>query len=400
MKSIITITGITILFAIFACKPLGDLFSEYRNTNLLSDSAKSFSSSDWTPDQDTTYMNYEEVSGTGYEPPDGFGNATVYRLEIKNLIPNGDFEASTAGSAPNGWIAVNGGGGTDTLQVVNSGDGQISGKTMYFKTNNSADRMDFNIRDTTTGATDGFLTNASYLVRYDYRTDGQLYFEYNDTSISKYSWTFYGGPNGERPSSITNLIEFPPASIYEDFPDITVGSATTYNFTFGSLDTTKSGPQEGYIDNFRLVRTDITYKLRLTLATEDTLQPLISGWYRFSIYVKRDPSAGSNNRFQCDRITLGISGGGISESGGEITFDESTYSNYAVYYDGQDDENWSNWSLLSVDCFVQIPENIPETEATLQLSITPTDDTHGALNMDVGSILISSPSLVMSPDGF
>ncbi len=404
MKSIFKVGLVTILLSLFACNN-GDLFPEYENTNLLSAESRELSPTQWITDQTSTYMTYEEVSGTGYEPPDGHSDATVYRLEIKNLVPNGDFETSTAGTVPNGWSVVNNGGGADTLEIIDAGNlgsgvsqGLINDKTMHFAVDNAADMVIYDLRDPTYGVTDGLIGGASYLIRYDYRTSGQLFFEYNDTVSSLYFWSFYGGPNGDRPSSLTNLIEFPPSHLYGEFPDIAVGSATDYNYIFGSLNSAQSGPQEGYIDNVRLIGTDITYKLKLNLSVNDTVQPLISGTYRFSIYIKRDPSAGTGNRFQTNRVTIGIKGGGVG--GEENTFDESLYSNFKTYYEGEDGADWSKWTEIKVDCFVQIPENISNSTKILELTVCPTDDQYGALNMDAGSILISSPSLIMAPNGF
>lgn len=384
--------GFSFLFAMLlllsTCKQI-DLFPEYRGTNLI----ENIPLANWVPDQATTtpYMNYEQVTGTGYEPPSDHTAAEVYRLEIKNLIPNGDFE--TGVSPPPGWTLFPGG---DTLEVVNSGSGQISGNTMHFALNDAADRVDYDTRGANP-VTDGFLKNASYLIRFNYRTNGSLVFEFNDTANSIDWWKFYGGDNGGTNNiTLTNLLEFPPGELKGSFPEQTVGDNVDYYFSFGSMDSNNSGPQEGYIDNVRLIRTDLTYKLRLDLSYQgDTAEPLISGDYRFSIYVKDDPSAGSNNRLTSNRVCIGITGGGVASVG--TTFDESSFSVYRQYYNGLDGEDWSNWSKVSVDLVLQIPNS---SSRVMELSICPTDDSQGSLNMDVGSILISSPSLEMFPDGF
>ncbi len=408
MKNILKLVIASIILSLFTygCNNT-DLFSEYENTNLLSATSRELSPNQWTTDQTSTYMTYEAVSGTGYEPPVDHSDARVYRLEIKNLIPNGDFEASTVGTAPNGWSVANNGGLADTLEIIDAGNlgsgvaaGLINDKTMHFSVDDASDLVIYNLRDANYGVSDGFLGSASYLIRYDYRTAGQLFFEYNDTINSLSYWPLYGNSNQTRPSDLTNLIQFPPDPSKGNFPDpdITVESASDYNYVFGSLDPANSGPQEGYIDNIRLIRTDITYKLKLNLSVNDTIHPLISGTYRFSLYIKRDPSAGTGNRFQTNRVTIGIQGGGIG--GEETSFDESLYSIFKTYYDGEGGMDWSNWTQIYVDCFVQIPENLSNSTQILELTICPTDDQHGASNMDVGSILISSPSLVMSPTGF
>ncbi|GEM_PF-2511399 len=397
-----TVLFVSVLaFFLSGCPNNEDLFPEYRGLNLIQDIPLSV----WEPDQSSVYMNYEQVSGSGYEPPTGHDGADVYRLEINNLIPNGDFEASIVGAAPAGWTAVNGGGAVDTLEVIDQGNlgsgvasGIIDNNTMHFSLDNALDRIDFDLRDAVNGAVDGLVADASYLVRFNYRTGGQLYTELYDSSGSVYNSTFFGGENGGTTNiSLTNLLEYPPSELKGPFPDITIGSSSSYYYSFGYKYTTGSGPQEGYIDNFRLIRTDIAYRLRLTLSfASDTPYPLLSGWYRFSIYVKRDPSAGTGNRFQSDRVSVGISGGGVASNG--ETFDESSFTNHQQYYDGVDGQDWSGWSQLKVDLFLQIPISSDDTKV-MQLYVSPTDDSIGSLKKDIGSILISSPSLEMYPDG-
>ena len=394
-KTKLYLLGIAVLFfsalSLSTCKQT-DLFSEYRGTNLLD----GISFTTWVPDQTGPYMNYEQVSGTGYEPPSDLPGEEVYRLEIKNLIPNGDFEATTAGAAPLGWTAYNG-GGTVTLDVIDSGSGQIYGKTMHFAMDNAASRVYLNLRDVSYGSADGFKADASYLIHFDYKTKNSIIFEYNTGTVDQYTtrWKGGGGINGSLSNpSITNTINFPASEIEGAFPDITANMDNQY-YSFGSLE--QGQVQEGYVDNFRLIRTDLSYKLRLHLNyADDTVEPLISGYYRFSIYVKEDPSVGTiYNRFASDRVCIGITGGGVSSDG--TGFDESSFSNYTQYYNGQDGQDWSAWTKISVDLALQIPNS---SSRAMELSICPTDDSKGSLNMDVGSILISSPSLEMFPDGF
>ncbi|GAH76516.1 unnamed protein product, partial [marine sediment metagenome] len=172
---------------------------------------------------------------------------------------------------------------------------------------------------------DGFVQNSFYLIRFDYRTESALIFEFNDETASLSWWKIFGGIDGGAAGmSFDNIVAFPPGKLEGKFPNETVGSAANYDYTFGSLDLNNSQPQEGYIDNFRLIKTDISHKIRLFLSRSgDTLEPLISGSYRFSVYVKVDPSAGTINRFSAGRVTLGITGGSIDD--GEGNFAESSF---------------------------------------------------------------------------
>ena len=74
------------------------------------------------------------------------------------------------------------------------------------------------------------------------------------------------------------------------------------------------------------------------------------------------------------------------------------YSGSSVY-EALTNGNWSVWSQIYTDLFVQIPTDLGDTPV-LELSIIPSDDTQGALSTDIGSILISAPVLEFFPDGF
>ena len=63
-----------------------DPFSNYRGVNLIA----SGTLADWTPDSGT-YLGYGSVGGE--TPP--IASAPVYRLELLNLIPNGDFDTGS-----------------------------------------------------------------------------------------------------------------------------------------------------------------------------------------------------------------------------------------------------------------------------------------------------------------
>lgn len=79
-------------------------FARYAGVNLIS--SNGFDSGSWAVDQGATYMSFQSVAasltGDNSQLPSGTSNA-IYRLEIKNLVPDGDFESDTVGAAPATW---------------------------------------------------------------------------------------------------------------------------------------------------------------------------------------------------------------------------------------------------------------------------------------------------------
>jgi hypothetical protein len=367
------------------CAPPGSSPVELGGKNLIS----GVSLASWVPDDlSTTYMNYQDETGT-YSPPAEFPTAEVYRLEIKNLIPNGDFEATAVGLPPAGWTVFNGGGAADIMQVeIPLPPKDMNNKALYFKTDDDDDRIEYEPTDAVNGSADGFIQDASYIIRYLYRTQPSFIFEYNDGVNIESTWNVFSGIDGAQSGTDwANLNDFPPKLLVGDFPEKTVGASPNYYYMFGSLDNTKSKNNEGYIDNFRLIRTDIPLKTRLTLDQyEDFQEQLVSGTYSFSIYVKDDPTVGVvNNRLRSERVSLGIK---------VDSFGDSSVTRYQGF---ERTGVWANWIKLTVRLYASLA-NPPDEGDTVVLSLCSSDDTQGALSGDVGSVLISSPILEIQTD--
>ena len=152
--------------------------------------------------------------------------------------------------------------------------------------------------------------------------------------------------------------------------------------------------QSGYIDNIRVVKSDQSQVLSILLPYTDESRvdnlELISGWYRFSIYVKADPQTGSGNRFDADAVTLGIQAiddDGVAGSSKSLCFNASEYSSF------------SDWTQVYLDANLQIDAPADASTNVIKLSISPCCTVSGALEADAGSILISTPALEFSPTG-
>ena len=350
------------LFLLFSCNT-SDLFEEYRGVNLISSYA--FDSAGWTKDRsESYYMNFESVTaaeaGTTSGLPDG---AAIYRLEIPNLMPDGDFETTTAGSLPAGWSDTGG-----TNQVAATG---IYGQSLAYDIDNTQ-RLNF----TLSTVADSFSANGYYLIRFLLNQPAAV-FDYHDGTSSSFlakPWKLAG---------LSGVTAFPTT---EDDPEILAQTGGT--FSINDIAQTESIVQSGKLDNFRVVRTDISNTVSLNVPYQETDRlDLLPGTYRFSVYIKQEPASNISptvkNRFPATGITLQIEGTPDYISNGYA---------YAVHYPTDEGVDWSSWTQISVDIHGLNPSSQPDVG--IDVSITPNDIN----DKDVGSILIASPSLEFLPD--
>ena len=124
--------AIAVLLA--SCEPLGGYFDDYYDAagdpiNLIEN--RGFGITDWVPDQSAPFMAFavvgtaEGIDTTGL--PAGF-SGDICRLEILNLLPNGDFEATPLGTAPAGWVSS----GTATTVEVQDASTALNGRYLYY----------------------------------------------------------------------------------------------------------------------------------------------------------------------------------------------------------------------------------------------------------------------------
>ncbi len=355
-----------------------DYFTAYTDKNLAAHKLLS----SWSTGLSTTYMNYEAVSsataGTTGLPDQ---TALIYRLETLNLFPDGDFEATAAGSIPSGWSETGG-----THEVRDSGH-NLSGKALYFS-EVANEYLTFSLNN----LSDGAAANSSYVFRYNLEgaATGPYYFEIEDTSA--------GGTKSQYKPNIP--VKNKGYEVPVDFNEVPLTSFLIHSsdsevFRINFAEADKGQPQIGYIDDFRVVRSDQNHTLTTSLPYEDSGRvdglTLISGTYRFSVYVKADPAvATTNNSFDSGAVTLKLEALDPDGSGGSI---------YYQSFSAEDYSSFADWTLLYVDAELQI--NIPEdtTDAVIRLAVSPCDCTGGAMTVDSGSILISNPGLEFSASG-
>ncbi len=403
-----------------------DLFSEYDDESFLSTTSLSSESWQLMPDYDfetgtnaDDYMDFSQVSSSG--GPDG---GPVYRLEIRNLLANGDFEDGTAA----GWYHYDGttmndpATGSGEVQM-NEGSYTLDNNTLYFDTT-SLYRLGivFNNTNDSSGLSynsafinpDTYVDGMSYVYSYSYRTASVIssYFEDNwagdTTDLPSSSFQALGGTDGsDNDRSYSNYNYFPPLD-----PDL--AEAQNYNVItadnssdMDSFFFTSTSTQAGYIDDVTFVRDsqgdfDLRLRLKLDIDHRSDLD-LIPGYYRFSVYVKAENSA-TNNVFDADRVELGINGydedNNMSYEGTQVYYKTSTLHNL---YSQSGDSFQGNWSsswvklVFETDQTVQLPDI--STDPVMELTISPSNpgSSDNAWNrLDAGSILIAEPTLEYS----
>jgi hypothetical protein len=394
IKRLLTYAAVcgTVLLLI-SCPAGEDLFADYREVNLIEN--QGFESGDWqvsygeaSPSFD--YLRFEPVNtanaGTTTGLPAGTGN--IYRIELVNLFPNGDFADSTAGDAPAGW-SLQGPAGSgrifETTTTLKPDAGlPMEGNVLHFKLN-GLQWCIYNFDDSATGLLDGFVRNSQYFIQFDSSCQFPNLFSYTDLSITKREWSI----GNDTSWSVT---PFPPPQ--EGDARFTTLEGFDY-FSIG-LPNEGNNAQEGYIDNVRVGRTDIEQKviLQIPISDPEELRPdLLDGHYSFSFYVKFE-SAGMvspafPNRFDAHSISLSLK----LSMGEEIAQFQSFFS---------DEEGWSRdeWTKITFQTPKVLQFNIPDDPDAelpyLEIALTPTN----AVSRDIGSILIAAPSLMYEPDGF
>jgi hypothetical protein len=356
---------IVILWTVSGCG--NDPFYDFRGVNLISGS---FSDPAWAVDPSDTYMTFE-ASGESFT--DG---TPAYRLEINNLFSNGDFEASAAGTQPPNWAPAGPGAASDAYSVAANG---IQGNSLSFNIASNQDRLSF---DLAAGSGDG-LMGLTYIVKLDFNiAQNQLALSYNDGGKDNTSWKI----------SATNdvTLPFPPQQDPPN-PEFSVESPAAGQFySVNTVDA--SAVRSGYVDNIRMVRTDIPVRLRCVVQFSSAGRPdLVPGRYKFTIFVKNDSTVTpvTANRFPARGVSIAVDGA----SDGSFSYIESP----ALALPTDTGADWSGWTEVSGTFMAaSIPDTSLPDSPMLQLSISPTDVSN-AYTYDVGSILIAGPRLEFIP---
>ncbi|MCL2480273.1 MAG: hypothetical protein FWF38_01035 [Spirochaetaceae bacterium] len=380
---ILLLCAVSLTLGFISCGEAAPDLSTYRGINYIENyKFRSFPvglSGGWSFD-DTVAPNNHHYMGfnsdeTGAEAlPTGIsliglpGGAAddISRLEIFNLVIDGGFEESTRSPA---WTW------TDPNADIDHKNGALpphyianaTGNCFYYHFDatpppNAEINFDLgSVKDT-------FLENKKYTIRLKF-------FKERSLSITKFKFNDERGWDVRAEREWTGMIggytKFPDA--YADNSEVVARSPISGN-TFRIIHDNHN--VEGYIDDLRVVRSDIDYYLSFTVPYSDAGRPnLQPGTYRFSVWFKAEETTDvspNEDRFNSSRVSLGI---GKPPSVATVTgFDSSLIS--------------GTWRQLSVQKFIQIRDG-----DELLLLISPADKTSGSNTIDVGSVLIAYPEL-------
>lgn len=371
----------TAVLTITGCRP-AEGFDEYRGVNLIE--SRDFDATDetgtalWQTDASNTYMTWEEA---GSVTPPGGVSGPVYRLEANNLLSNGDFETADISI----WTP------TGTASTTVNGSGFNSTQTLSIQQPQGT-RIDI---DLAAGMADGLVVDARYGVLFDFLNGSNSFLlELNDgtgTAPEDYFRVIGSSPG--------QVAEFPgPTSFIQNGAsgNAIIRTSTAFDtLSIGGF-TEVTGAQsfiDGQIDNLRVVRTDVSQFVRLPVPFDEPSRDhlIAGGVYTLSVWVRRDPTSGSGNRFHADRVSIGISTG----PAGDVA------TPYADVHDTSTvDASWTQLSSeFSGPTFFE-PDD-PET-IIFYLLIAPNaaqgSSGDGQVRTDAGSILLSGPTLSWSPN--
>ncbi|MEX2443987.1 MAG: hypothetical protein WD492_10300 [Alkalispirochaeta sp.] len=308
------------------------------------------------------YLTFEQATDDNHYPSDAPG--TPFRLELINLIPDGDFETATAGSLPDAWQATT----NANARVVTAEDYKTSGdyegvelaafhgnKVLKVDFVGNTERLYLNM------ATEGNLTvreafekDASFAFFLDFRTP----YERIPVSLNSDGALETDAPNQylvQRGQSNKSTVSyrFPgiaqnnPAQYEPEANTFTVFDPAFNRFSLGGDTEATEQRVEGVIDNVRLVRADLTHEITLDVPLQDSLQPdrprlLSRGTYEFSFWVARDLSQQSN-RFDARYVTVSITDA-ANETGSSLLSEFVSLEELNGWGDGVADVGWTKLS--------------------------------------------------------
>ncbi len=375
MKSVHSITLLTVFAALVfsGCSEVTGGFEEYAGVNLLEynsgASVHDFVSGDWTDAAaDANYF----VANFADTPPDSTGlPAAVVNcasLEIPNLVTNGDFE--NGGTA--NWSTA--GGNTAASDGLSELDGTFS---LWFSTLASqANMVEYDL----TSLPDGFVNNANYYFQFDFKGINVNRFEINGGNTGGLD-TQYFSPPWEQSTEGGSYVRYSIGDVTSDTLVSDSGSATPC-FSIGTQNPDLQQGQEGYLDNFQVVRADIDKWIYFEVTLEETGRlALVSGTYEFSFYVRTDTTRTTPtvlNTFLPTAVAVQIE---------DLTpYPNSNSWTSTAYASGWD----ASWQQISVHTeLIDIETSVAPADPVLRLGICPTD----FFNQASGLLFISTPTL-------
>ena len=455
MRTLPLVLG-TALLALSGCTLNTDYFGDYRGKNILSNydfnaleadgttpkwESKTLGLNATVPTADH-YMTWENVATAGHPedgvagtPTAGPSGTPVYRLEIKNLIPDGDFEKEAdAGTGVGTAVTVFPGtvnaawstrivgpkyrfssahpdnadpsvvtsftppGTIDHISMLFSG--QLGGDLVQLSLNGALGTANYGPDDLWKPGEYRIrlnFVNATALVNLGLGLDSGLLHDLGVTDADNAGvWTV----GGLTPVSAT----FPArASVLSVSQTFTMSSPPGLRFlTIGASGTNDLGQDAAVVDNVRLVQSDLDLSATASFPSiASGSLPLLpgskAGAYIFTIQVHDDPTANqwaglghALNRFYPSGLTITVRGRSKNSANAVLV----------SQFIPRPSAGWTAWTKITLNGgldFVNADSDLGGSPA-LVLSLSPTnaiDDSTGG--KDVGSLLVTEPTLTFNP---
>jgi len=385
---------VTLALAATSCTLNTDYFSEYRGKNLLSNYGfDDGTNAKWAleePDGSMTssasitsanFMNWVAAStDTTLAPADQLGpdgTSPSYRLEIKNLVPDGDFQAENSGQTSLGtnWTKTGGAVDFNTTFSVSGNSETMTDQALRWTAASQTDTLNLDLK----AAVGTWPAYSTYRFRADYMNlqNDSVYFKFVVAGTTA-DWS----PSGTATTYLTLW------SLSKEF-QVTSGDASSSR-SFQVSDGLHQ--PDILLDNVKLVPDINTLWVKTSLpllsSGSATLLPgSKAGMYVFTVQVKDDPTVGpinGLNRFNPSAVTVRLVANVKSGTGSSVTVFQRPVG------------GWPTWTTLTVNTGFDFVTENSASKAALTVEISPTD-MQTAAGVDAGSVLVAQPSLTFNP---
>lgn len=357
-----------------------DYFSEYRGTNILGN--WDFDTGNWDLEVGPEFMTWEPA-GEAHE------GHQAYRLEIKNLIPNGDFEdegltpdSGPSTTVPTNWSRL---GGTVTFAATHD-TVSLTGRSMRWEAPGGSSLL----LDLGAAIGAAWQSSNSYRVRFDFAELGATglvninLVETFPEELGEFALAEGNGKWGQ--TSLQKATVYGFSKKFDQAEDLKPRS-----LVWGALKGSEA--TDVAIDNLRVFldagQRMVTTKLpSLDSGTLTLLPGEKPGMYQLTVWVKDDPSAGDSNRFVATVVSIKV----------EATVKSGTGSPSPGVFE-RPIGGWTVWTALTMEFgfdFVSDDDDLAGQPA-LTINITPMRLGETSEEADVGSVLVAHPTLTFNP---
>ncbi len=393
------IAGVAATVLVFVGCNTGSDFDEFSGVNLIA--SQNFESNEWsfadglltgTTDPVTgevAAIDHVAFTATAESGPTGVTD-TVYRLEVRNLLPNGDFEDGTLVHNGTPWVEGTTDGSVASANAALAGTPIAGTQSLELAFDSS---LVYYALDLTGALLDGFISDASYSFRFLTNTNREEFnMEMNNAS---------GAGDASDADTQNQFSVVIPLSLEDTttrvpivgesgaVPTINTQNEITANASFVNLSFggyfTQVASIAGRFDNIGIVRSDKNYYLRLPVTLGATGRPNLAsaGSYTVSVWVKEDPTTS----FTPSHVSLGIDNtpdgpGGEFATEIELTGDLTQWQEVSTSFNG-----FSFDAVGAVDSTVIL-------EVLIEIGASEGD----SILTEPGSLLVAGPGLEWSSD--